>query len=60
MNLFICHLSDDDQTKQIRLSLQNRYERLMSTVNQNIQTILQEHQSKFPFQQIFSLTFSFF
>lgn len=54
MNLFICHLSDDDQTKQIRLVLQNRYERLMSTVNQNIQTILQEHQSKFLLQQTFS------
>lgn len=46
MNLLICHLSDDDQTKQIRSTLRNRYERLMSTVNQNIQTILQEHQSK--------------
>lgn len=46
MNLFICHLSDDDETRRIRLSIQNRYEQLLSTVEKQIQTILQEHQSK--------------
>lgn len=46
MNLLICHLSDDDQTRQIRLSIQNRYEQFLSTVEKQIQTILQEHQSK--------------
>ena len=46
MNLLICHLSDDDETRQIRLTIQNRYEQFLSTVEKEIQTILHEHQSK--------------
>ena len=47
MNIFICHLCDDEETRQIRLSIQNRYEQLMSIVDNKIQDILREHQSKF-------------
>ncbi|CAF1225896.1 unnamed protein product [Rotaria magnacalcarata] len=45
MNIFICHLSDDEQTRQIRLLIQNRYEHLMSLVDNKIQNILIEHQN---------------
>jgi hypothetical protein len=45
MNILISHLSDDEDTRQIRLSIQNRYEQLMSTVDNKIQAILLEHQS---------------
>jgi hypothetical protein len=47
MNILITHLCDDEDTRQIRLSIQNRYEQLMSIVDNKIQTILLEHQSKF-------------
>jgi hypothetical protein len=46
MNILISHLCDDDDTRKIRLSIQNRYEQLMSTVDNKIQAILLEHQSK--------------
>jgi hypothetical protein len=46
MNILITHLCDDEDTRQIRLSIQNRYEHLMSIVDNKIQTILLEHQSK--------------
>ncbi|CAF1257588.1 unnamed protein product [Rotaria sp. Silwood1] len=45
MNILISHLSDDDDTRKIRLLIQNRYEQLMSTVDNKIQTILLEHQT---------------
>lgn len=45
MNILITHLCDDEDTRQVRLSIQNRYEQLMSTVDNKIQTILFEHQS---------------
>jgi hypothetical protein len=47
MNILITHLCDDDDTRQIRLSIQNRYEQLMSTLDNKIQIILLEHQSNF-------------
>jgi hypothetical protein len=46
MNILISHLCDDDDTRKIRLSIQNRYEQLMSIVDNKIQAILLEHQSK--------------
>jgi hypothetical protein len=45
MNILISHLCDDEDTRQVRLSIQNRYEQLMSTVDNKIQAILLEHQS---------------
>ncbi|CAF1312835.1 unnamed protein product [Adineta steineri] len=45
MNILITHLCDDEDTRQIRLSIQNRYEQLMSIVDNKIQTILLEHQT---------------
>ncbi|CAF4394421.1 unnamed protein product, partial [Rotaria sp. Silwood2] len=45
MNILIFHLSDDDDTRQVRLLIQNRYEQLMSNVDNKIQTILHEHQT---------------
>ncbi|CAF1188138.1 unnamed protein product [Rotaria sordida] len=45
MNILISHLSDDDDTRQVRLLIQNRYEQLMSIVDNKIQTILLEHQT---------------
>ncbi|CAF4534633.1 unnamed protein product [Rotaria socialis] len=45
MNIFLCHLSDDEQTRQIRFLIQNRYEHLMSLVDNKIQNILIEHQN---------------
>lgn len=47
MNILITHLCDDEDTRQVRLSIKNRYDQLMSTVDNKIQTILLEHQSKF-------------
>ncbi len=55
MNVLISHLCDDEDTRQIRLSIQNRYEQLMSIVDNKIQTILLEHQSKFCLNLLFSL-----
>ncbi len=45
INILISHLCDDEDTRQVRLSIQNRYEQLMSTVDNKIQAILLEHQS---------------
>jgi len=45
MNILISHLCDDEDTRQVRLSIQNRYEQLMSTVDNKIQAILLEHQT---------------
>ncbi|CAF0918975.1 unnamed protein product [Adineta ricciae] len=45
MDILITHLCDDHQTRQARLTIQSRYEQLMSTVDNKIQTILREHQS---------------
>ncbi len=50
MNLLITHLCDDEETRQVRLSIQNRYEQLMSIVDNKIQAILQEHQSNYAFR----------
>lgn len=47
MNILISHLCDDDDTRQVRLSIQNRYEQLMSNVDNKIQTILLEHQCNY-------------
>jgi hypothetical protein len=47
MNILITHLCDDEDTRQVRLSIQNRYEQLMSIVDNKIQAILLEHQSNF-------------
>jgi hypothetical protein len=47
MNILISHLCDDEDTREVRLSIQNRYEQLLSTVDNKIQAILLEHQSKF-------------
>jgi len=60
MNILISHLSDDEDTRQIRLSIQNRYEQLMSTVDNKIQAILLEHQSKIPSFEIINSDNSFF
>jgi hypothetical protein len=49
MNILISHLCDDEDTREVRLSIQNRYENLLSTVDNKIQSILVEHQSKFFF-----------
>ncbi len=51
MNILITHLCDDEDTQQVRSSIQNRYEQLMSIVDSKIQTILLEHQSKFFYRQ---------
>jgi membrane-anchored protein YejM (alkaline phosphatase superfamily) len=45
MNILITHLCDDEDTQQVRSSIQNRYEQLMSIVDSKIQTILLEHQT---------------
>jgi len=47
IDVLISHLCDDDQTRQVRRTIQNRYDRLMSTIDNKIQSILLEHQSKF-------------
>jgi len=59
MNILISHLCDDEDTRQVRLSIQNRYEQLMSTVDNKIQTILLEHQSNFLFRSLDSSLSSF-
>jgi len=59
MNILISHLSDDEDTRQIRLSIQNRYEQLMSTVDNKIQAILLEHQSNIPSFEIINSDNSF-
>lgn len=45
IDVLISHLCDDDQTRQVRSTIQNRYERFMSTIDKKIQAILLEHQS---------------
>jgi len=57
MNILITHLCDDEDTRQVRSSIQNRYEQLMSIVDSKIQTILMEHQSKF-FYRVFGTDWS--
>lgn len=47
MNFLILNLSDDEQTKQIRLLIKSDYENLLSFIEKKIQTILNEHQSNF-------------
>lgn len=49
MNILISHLSDDEDTRQVRLLIKNRYEQLMSIVDNKIKTILLEHQSNYLF-----------
>lgn len=45
IDVLISHLCDDDQTRQVRRTIQNRYDRLMSTIDNKIQSILLEHQN---------------
>lgn len=45
IDVLISHLCDDDQTRQVRSTIQNRYERFMSTIDKKIKAILLEHQN---------------
>jgi len=44
-DVLISHLCDDEDTRQVRNSIQNRYDKLLSIVDNRIQTIIQEHQN---------------
>ena len=49
MEILINHLCDDQETREIRSSIENRYRQLINEVDDKLEKILSEHQSNTSF-----------